>query len=160
MRCRCRLLSRTVVVALLTTLVLGGCGVIPRDPDGTLERVQQEQLLRVGASPSPGRVTVDGDDVGGREAGIVAGFAESLGVEVEWTVDGETELVAAMERGELDVIIAGLQADSPWSGTVSVTRAYASSTDPQGETVKHVLAVPLGENAMLVRLERYLDEEG
>ena len=68
-----------------------------------------------------------------------------------------TALVGAMERGELDVLVGGLHADSPWSDTVAVTRAYAESTEA-GETVKHVLAVPIGENAMLVRLERYLDE--
>lgn len=162
-------LSRTFAcgLLLLVTLVLGGCGTIPRDPDGTLERVRAEQVLRVGASESADRVEINSDapsntdsdegQVSGSEADLVTGFAEEIGAQVEWTVGGETELVAAMERGELDVLIGGLLSDSPWADTVAVTRPYAESTDPAGATVKHVLAVPLGENAMLVALERYLD---
>lgn len=143
----------------LVILALTGCGSIPRDPDGTLERVQTERVLRVGASPSPDRVDLASPGaVSGLEPDLVTGFAESLGAEIEWTVAGETELVAAMERGELDLIIGGLESDSPWADKASITRAYASSTDATGETVEHVMAVPLGENALLVRLERHLDE--
>lgn len=143
-----RLLVRALV-GLLVVIALAGCGVIPRDPEGTLERVQSEGVLRAGASPS---------EVTEQEMELVTRFAEELGVEVEWTEDGETALVAAMERAELDVIVGGMESDSPWSDKVSVTRAYASSVDPEGATVKHVMAVPAGENAMLVRLERFLDE--
>jgi len=141
----------------LVILGLTACASIPRDPDGTLQRVEEQGILRVGASPSGELVAYEGEEVTGREAELVAGFARSLGAEVEWTLDGETALVSAMERGELDVIIGGLHADSPWSDAVSITRAYAES-DEAGETVRHALAVPLGENALLVRLEAYLDE--
>ncbi|NLJ53693.1 MAG: transporter substrate-binding domain-containing protein [Intrasporangiaceae bacterium] len=148
----------------LVILALGGCGTIPRDPDGTLERVRSEQSLRVGASDGADRLEVHvagdgGAEVSGTEADLVSGFAEELGAQIEWTVGGETELVHAMERGELDVIIGGLHSDSPWADAVSLTRPYAESTDPEGSTVQHVLAVPLGENGFLVTLERYLDRE-
>lgn len=146
------------LVGLLLAAGLAGCGAIPRDPDGTLERVRTEQVLRVGASASPERVVIEGDEVGGTEAVLVTGFARALDADIDWTLSGETELIAAMERGELDLIIGGLHADSPWADKVSLTRPYASSRDPEGETVTHVMAVPLGENALLVRLERYLDE--
>jgi ABC-type amino acid transport substrate-binding protein len=141
----------------LVVLALSACASIPRDPDGTLDRVREQGVLRVGASPSGELVAYAGDDVIGREVELVEGFAAELGARVDWTLAGETALVAMMERGELDVIIGGLHTDSPWADTVSITRAYAESTEA-GETVKHALAVPLGENAMLVRLERYLDE--
>lgn len=149
-------LSRAYAVGFIV-VALSGCSSIPRDPDGTLEHVVESGELRVGASPSGERVDLVGDDPSGTEIDLVEGFAQELGVEVVWTVSGETELVGAMERGDLDVLVGGLQADSPWSDKVAVTRAYAESTEA-GETVKHVLAVPIGENAMLVRLERYLDE--
>ena len=149
-------LSRAYAVGLVI-VALSACTSIPRDPDGTLERVIERGELRVGASPSGDLVVLSGADPSGREVDLVEGFAEELGVDVVWTVSGETELVGAMERGELDVLVGGLHADSPWSDKVAITRAYAESTEA-GETVKHVLAVPIGENAMLVRLERYLDE--
>lgn len=145
-----------LMVALL--LSLAGCSTMPRDPGGTLERVRETSVLRVGASPSGDLVRPDGDAVGGSEARLVTGYATSLGARVRWRVGGEEELVAAMERGEIDVIVGGLSAASPWVDTVSLTRPYAVSTD-HGRQVEHVMAVPMGENALLVSLERYLDEE-
>jgi polar amino acid transport system substrate-binding protein len=143
-------LTRAFILAVVITglSVLAACGSLPRDPDGTLERVQREGVLRVGASPS---------EVTDREVELVEGFAQSLGVRVRWTRDGETALVGEMERGRLDILVGGLHADSPWSDKVGITRAYAESLEA-GTTVEHVMAVPLGENAMLVRLERYLDK--
>jgi membrane-bound lytic murein transglycosylase MltF len=152
---RSRLTSAFVCLAISVS----ACSSVPRDPDATLDRVQRDGVIRVGASPSDGWVRYEGDRAAGREAELVEGFASDLGVRVEWTLAGETALVGAMERGELDVIIGGLHADSPWSDTVAITRPYAESTEA-GETVEHVLAVPLGENALLVRLESYLDGSG
>ena len=148
---------RRLVVCVLVAAGLAACGTIPRDPDATLEQVRTEGLLRVGASPAEGSVTLENERPVGPEADLVLAFADELGVEVSWTLGGETELVAAMERGELDLLIGGLLSDSPWADKVSLTRPYRESTELD-ETVKHVLAVPLGENAMLVRLERFLDE--
>lgn len=145
------------MVCLLLTAGLAACGTIPRDPDGTLEQVRTEQLLRVGASPAEGSVAFEDASPTGPEADLAEDFAAALGVEVSWTLGGEGELVAAMERGELDLLIGGLRADSPWADKISLTRPYRESTELD-ETIKHVLAVPLGENAMLVRLERFLDE--
>lgn len=148
-------LAHLLVVAMLA--VTCGCSGLPRDPDGTLERVQETAVLRVGASPSEGLVEVDGDAVTGTEADIVTAYARSLGAEVRWRVGGEEELVTAMEAGEVDVLIGGLSDTSPWADKVSLTQPYAESAD-HGERVKHVMAVPLGENAMLVSLEHYLNQ--
>jgi hypothetical protein len=71
-------------------------------------------------------------------------------------VGGEEELVAAMERGDLDVLAGGLTAKSPWSDKVALTRPHTTS-EFDGGTVEHVLAVPLGENALLFALESWLD---
>ncbi|MDO5502653.1 MAG: ABC transporter substrate-binding protein [Actinomycetia bacterium] len=131
-----------VIAAALT-----GCGEIPRDPSATLEQIIERGDLRAGSSPS---------SVTPAETDLVEGFADSLDVDVVWTEGGESELVAAMERGELDVLIGGLRADSPWTERISLTRAYGSEV-VHGEPVERVLAVPRGENALLVTLERYLD---
>lgn len=139
-----------VVLAVLLT----GCASLPRDPGGTLERIRSTGILRVGASPSEGFVTVEGGTVTGPEADLATAFADSLGAAVEWHPGGEAELVAAMEDGRLDLIVAGLTDETPWADKVSLTRPWATS---EGRRTKHVLAVPLGENATLVALETYLD---
>ncbi len=149
---------RALLPVLLCCVPLGAC-TIPTDPDGTLDRVRESRVLRVGASPSGDLVVVEGDDVTGQEADLATGFAESLGAEVEWHPGGEEELVGALERGEVDLLIGGLTAKSPWASKAGLTRAYAESTE-HGEKVEHVLATPLGENALLSRLEEYLDGAG
>lgn len=151
-------MSRAAVLVFAVILaMLGACGSIPRDPQGTIDRVRETGVLRVGASPSQNRVEVDGDRVSGTEADLVMGFAQSLGAQVRWQIGGEEELVEAMEEGELDVLAGGLTAKSPWADKVGLTRPYEQNTE-RGKKVEHVLAVPLGENAMLVALERYLDD--
>lgn len=148
-----------VLLALLLFTLASACSSLPRDPGGTLDRVTGSHVLRAGASPSEDLVTIDGDKVGGTETQLVEEFADQLGATVEWTPGGEEELVTAMERGELDVIVGGLTDASPWVDRVSLTRPYLESED-HGQKVKHVMAAPLGENAMLVRLERFLDGVG
>ena len=141
---------------VLIVVLLAGCSAIPADPDGTLERVRSGGVLRVGASPSEGLVEVEGENVTGPEADLVVSFAEAQGARVEWHPGGEEELVTAMEEGELDLIIGGLSDKSPWADKVALTRAYATR-QVRGEEGKQVMAVPLGENALLAALEAHLD---
>ena len=60
--------------------------------------------------------------------------------------------------GRLDLVVAGLHADSVWSDTAGLTRAYARTTAPDGAEVRHVLATPAGENALMGSLERWFDD--
>src|SRR5918998_423022 len=85
-----------------------------------------------------------------RSAALLERFAERLGARVRWTSDGEEHLVERLEAGELDVVAGGLTKTSPWNKHAALTRPY------DGE---HVMATRLGENAWLVRLERFLLEE-
>jgi hypothetical protein len=126
------------VAALLCTLLLAGC-TYPVDPGGTLERVEGG-VLRAGVSPSPRSAA---------EMRLVERFAGTLGARVRWARDGEEHLVKRLEAGELDVVVGGLTKSSPWSTHAALTRPY------DGE---HVMAAPLGENAWLVKLERFLLE--
>ncbi len=142
-------LTRTFTAAIAVgAVLLAGCTTIPRDPDGTLDRVRATGVLRAGASPGGDLVEVDGDAVSGAEVDLVEGFAASVPARVEWRAGGEEELVAALERGELDIIAGGLTDQSPWADRVALTRPYAAG---------HVLAVPMGENATLFALESWLD---
>lgn len=151
-------MRRRLTWAFVALVLLTGCGSIPRDPDGTLERVQSTGVLRAAASPSEGRVAVDGTKVTGPEPDLVQGFARSLGARVEWHLMGEESAVEAMERGEIDLLVGGMTDKTPYAAKVGMTRPYAESVE-DGEKVAHVMAVPMGENAMLSELERYLDEE-
>ncbi|MCT1459926.1 hypothetical protein M3G03_10320 [Aestuariimicrobium sp. p3-SID1156] len=167
-----RVLTTTFTLArrpLLTALLVGGLTACeyPRDPDGTLERVLTDKKLRVGVSPSEPWVEVGKVDhpvgrasehqIGGVEPRLVSGFAKHLGVEPVWEVDGEAGLVEKIELGMLDLAIGGFTADSQWTSKMGVTRAYTKARDGHGKKKGHVIGAPLGENAFISELERYLD---
>lgn len=141
-------------------LVLSGCGLtIPTDPDGTLERVRDSGVLRVGASPRPDWVDLDGGLPGGREPRLVAAFADDLGAEVQWTIAGEEQLVTLFEEGKLDLAVGGFTDGNAWVDKVGLTRPYIE-VEVAGSTEAHVMMVPLGENALQSELERWLDDNG
>ena len=146
---------RRLVLLVAAALLLAGCSLLPEefpaDPDGTLDRVRTDGVLRVGASPRPGWVDVGEGGPTGREPRLVEAFAESLGAEVEWTVTGEEDLVRLLEEGELDLAVGGFTDANAWVDKVGLTRPYTGT---------HVVMVPMGENAWMSRLERWLDENG
>jgi polar amino acid transport system substrate-binding protein len=209
-------------VALLA-VVAAGCG-IPRDPEGTLERARGG-TLRAGITASEPWTTLGGGRPGGVEVALVERFARELGARVEWVDGSEADLIGALEMRELDLVVGGLTADTPWQSKAAITRSYATTrvvvavpasqpppadiagmrvaveagtdaaailedktdavpvrvpdvTRVRGSAVaidewlladlglrdtgvhlskvKHVMATPMGENAFLVRLERFL----
>jgi len=144
-------------VACLAALSLAACGLqIPSDPDGTLDRVSGGEL-RVGAVEEPGLVETDGPSPDGPLPELVRGFADTLDARVTWRVGSEETLVAALEQGELDLVIGGFTDQTPWIEQAGLTRGYRDIEHAEGRNL--VLLVPMGENAFLSALERYLDEE-
>lgn len=147
--------ARLLLVLTLTS-VLTGCG-IPVDPDGTLERIDADGMLRAGASPSGELVRVSGDGVAGPLVDLVEGFARTRGAEVIWAVESEEALVDDLESGVLDLAVGGMTDQTPWGDRVSVTRGFTGIPGAEGAPV--VVLLPLGENATQSALEAYLDEE-
>jgi polar amino acid transport system substrate-binding protein len=145
------------MLAALIVTMLTGCGIaIPTDPDGTLDRVT-DGTLRVGVSQSdPWTVTEGTGSPEGTEVDLVEGFAAHLGADIEWTEGGESDLVQELEAGHLDLVIGGFTDATPWESKAAVTQPYAESTSPDGGTARRVMLAPLGENAFLVDLERFL----
>jgi membrane-bound lytic murein transglycosylase MltF len=111
------------VVCGLSMLLLAGCGAtIPTDPDGTLDRASGG-TLRVGATENGSWVDVrEGEDPVGTEPELVRSFASALGAEVEWSTGSEEALVGDLEEGDLDLVIGGLTAETPWSEKAGTTR--------------------------------------
>lgn len=155
--------TRTAAIAVLLVVALAATacgGPFPRDTDGSLDRITGG-TIRVGVSENPPWTEVSDDGgVTGREVDLVTDFAQAHNAEPEWTPGAESELIMAMKRGDLDVVIGGLTSDSPWEKEVALTRPYADEVTPDGDTEKMVMATPLGENALLVALETHLAQTG
>jgi ABC-type amino acid transport substrate-binding protein len=150
---------RRIWALAASVLLLTGCTVsIPSDPNGTLDQVSGG-TLNVGVAPNGDFTIVTRGDVSGSEAVLVEAFAETIDADIEWTVGSEEALVRALEREDLDLVIAGLTDATPWQARAGVTRPYDEFTDEEGTTHKLVMLVPMGENAFLTELETFLTHE-
>jgi hypothetical protein len=90
---------------------------------------------------------------------LVRTLAHELGAGVVWIRGTESDLLRALHRRELDLVVGGLTADSPWKAKVALTRPYYTDSAARPTPLKRVLAAPAGENAWLVRVERLLREQ-
>lgn len=138
------------------TLLIGGCGAYPKDAAGSFEQAEGGTLV-VGVSPHEPWTSVAPatGDVSGSEVELVRGFADEIGADVDWRVGAESELAEWLDGGDIDVVIGGFQANSPWTEEIAFTRPY-EEVEADGVTRKMVMGVRRGENRMLVELERYL----
>ncbi len=122
-----------VIVSLAIVCVLSvACG-LPRDPEGTLERVMGGKM-RVGVSERDPWVVLGGSRPAGVEVEIVESLARRLDADVEWVQGSIEELASAAHVGELDLIIAGLTSQTTISSQVALTHPYL--------TTQLVIAVP------------------
>jgi hypothetical protein len=133
-----------VLPVLLTAacLCLGSCD-LPRDPEQTLSKVASG-MLRVG--------TTGGDSPTQLERKLVEQLASELDSTVLY-VPGEThELVDALSRGELQLVVS-LPASTPFEKHVGFSRTYRDPARPRAE---RVFAIRAGENAWLLAVNRQL----
>ncbi|MDB4879480.1 MAG: ABC-type transporter, periplasmic subunit family 3 [Gemmatimonadetes bacterium] len=136
-----------VLVALLAACDL------PRDPAETLLRIQG-RTMRVGIAVNPPWTTDSAGAHGGVEPALVRELAHELKATVEWTSGGEGVLLPRLHTRDLDLVIGGLDAATPWAGKVGITRPYHTVREPERREL--VWAVAPGENAWQMRVERFL----
>jgi polar amino acid transport system substrate-binding protein len=127
---------RAVVAAGLVLCLAAAACDYPRDPEGTLDRVEGG-TMRVGVAHNPPWVDLSGPRPEGVEVELIERFAEQLEAEIEWFEGTESDLVEAMRGFQLDVLIAGLTRASLFRKHVALTRPYLD-TEIQ-------FAVPPGE---------------
>ncbi len=146
MRASGRFLILLLTAAFLTALT--ACDDYPKDPGGTLERVRGG-IVRAGHVENPPWAMREDGHMRGSEVELVERFAASLDATVEWSDLSGHQALRALKEQNLDIVVGGFVQSDPWSAEVGFTRPYIPGT-------KHVMAVPNGENAWLVALERFL----
>lgn len=118
----------TARVATCALLLCAACGNYPRDPEGTLERVRGG-ALRVGVAEASPWTSLAGGTPAGVEPALVQELARELGARVEWVPGSETLLLEALERGELDLVVGGLDSRTPWKRKrIAITDPYYTDT--------------------------------
>lgn len=136
------------LVLSLSFIILFSCNPsdFPRDPEKTLEDVKGN-ILKVGFSKNPPYIP-------GLQTELVEKFADSLDAKVEWIEEPEQKIFEDLEADKIHMVIGGFSKESPWKDRVALTRPYLTKDGSE-----LVFAVMNGENAFLVRLERFLEKE-
>jgi polar amino acid transport system substrate-binding protein len=146
-----------LALLLVAAMLPAGCQY-PRDPDGTLNRVEGG-VMRVGVTEADPWVLMGEDEpTGGAEVELARRFARELGARIEWVHGSEEELVDAAKEGQVDLIAAGLTSKSRWKKDVAFTRPYVETravvgTPPGGSYPDDFAGVP-------VAVELGTEEEG
>lgn len=112
----------TLLAMLIATST--ACSTLPRDPEKTLEHVQQRHQMRVGLIENPPWIVRTTGEPAGVEVQLVRSFAQSLGATPQWFWGAEQHHMEALEHFELDLVVGGLEAKTPWSKTIGLTRPY------------------------------------
>ena len=141
------------MLAPLAFLAASSCG-IPRDPEGTSERIASTHEIRVGVSDNPPWTSAARAVPQGMEPDLVREFAARNGARVLWTRGSETPLVQSLKRHELDIVIGGFDKKTHWSATAGVTQPFVK--DARGK--KHVFLAAPGENRFILSLDRFLTD--
>lgn len=137
-----------VRAAILISAVLAGCGGIPRDPEGTLERVRRDHLIRVGL------VTGAGQQGGDRWRDLLAGLSRATGARPAIRQDALEPLLLRLEAGDLDLVVGGRFAeDTPWKTRVALGPVLDHRPVAQGAPTEHA-AARNGENAWVILIQR------
>jgi polar amino acid transport system substrate-binding protein len=119
-------MTRCTGIFILLLLSLAACD-LPRDSEGTLDRVRGG-TMRVGVVIDTPWTKDSAGVIGGIEGTMARALAESLGSRIEWIRASEGELLTALHHRELDLVIGGLRATSPWKQQVALTRPYYADT--------------------------------
>ena len=120
------------LIPLAAALALAGCQY-PRDPDGTLDRLEGG-TLRVGFTVNEPWVQLPGDAPTGIEPRLVEDLARELDARIDWTEGSEEELVAALDEGRLDLVVGGMTDKTQWHKKAAMTRPYVTTEIAVGTT--------------------------
>ena len=122
-------------------LLLAACGPIPRDPEGTLERVRRTHVIRVGV--------VEGDRVAAWRP-LLGRVAAATGSAPRMETGALEPLLVRLEQGELDLVVGGAFAeDTPWLARVTLGPVLR-----RDRGIAHHVVARNGENAWIMLIER------
>lgn len=115
--------SRLLIPLLL---LLTGCERIPADQAGTLDRVTQERIFRVGLA--------DGRSGQATEAALLLQrVADRTGASPEIERASLERLLSQLEKGRTDLVLAEVEKKSPWAKTVTLVKPPVARTGTEAE---------------------------
>lgn len=139
--------ARLLIYTLLAAILAGASCDLPRDPEGTLERVRQTRRVRVGVvDNAPWVMRAENAEPAGVEADLVRELARELNVVPEWSWGGEGRHMEALKNFQLDLVVGGIKRDTAYRHEIALTAPYDT---------EHSFAAPPGENKWLFFLSEF-----
>lgn len=136
---------RLASIALGIVVAVTGCDDLPRDPDGTLDRVRATHEIRLG------EIAGAPEDPAAKAA--LDRLAASNGARIARTSGHGEELLEALEEGELDLVYGRFAEDSPWSTAVHFGNPPGSADPPPKSQRAARFAFRMGENGWIEAVE-------
>lgn len=127
-------------------LLLAGCSDIPRDPDGTSDRIRAEGRFRIGL--------IEGSAASAsQQRSFLARVQQRAGASAEIERGAAEPLLQKLEAGDFDLVLGAMSAKSPWEKQVHFLPALSEIVAPKS----YVRVVPMarnGENEWIALLDR------
>jgi ABC-type amino acid transport substrate-binding protein len=122
------LASLAGLAAFATLLLLTACTTTQPSPPTNPRPAAADQPLRVGINPTmPPIAFKEGGQLAGLEADLARGFAEHLGRRVEFVEMAWVDLLPALQRGRVDIVMSGMSITPERAAIVDFTPAYLNS---------------------------------
>lgn len=128
-------------------LAMSSCGAIPEDQSGTLLRVREEGVVRVGV--------ISGAEAPEKELlkALIDRSAAAAGGR-PLVLEGAAEpLLVMLEAGEVDLVVGAFDKSSPWGTRVHLLPPLATE-QRGGAKIETTAAARHGENRWIMLLER------
>jgi hypothetical protein len=133
---------------LLTPLLVVGCGSLPKDPEGTLDRVREQGSIRVGLVL--GSEALDG--VAWQR--VLTRVAAATRAKPSFRAGQLEPLLVELEAGNLDLVVGGrFAADTPWKKRVNLGVPLVKAKTA-GRSMAGRIAERNGENAWISLIDR------
>lgn len=133
------------LAGLAATFALSACADIPRDPDGTEDRIRARGVIRLGVIEG-----VDPDPAAERTVRLVA---RRTNARVERISGHGEELLEGLESDRVDLVYGSFAEDSPWAATVHLgTPPGGPDSPPKSMRVPRFAFRP-GENGWIATVE-------
>jgi polar amino acid transport system substrate-binding protein len=137
---------KILIIYFLAAVSLFSCDRYPQGPNKTLKKIRGAEIY-VGLIHNPPFVSYAEGDTSGIEVGLIKEFAAQYQSKALWITGSEAILMDKLENFELHLIIGGLKKTTPYKTRIGITRPYHRAL---------VMAIPQGENALLIELEKFL----
>jgi len=135
---------------LCAALVLASCGQVPRDTEGSLERIRQNSRFRVGLISG----SIDGERRGQL---LLDHVARTSGARPVAESGAAEPLLQKLEEGRLDLVVGSMAEKSPWRTKVHFLPPLSRNDNAKPS----IMAMARnGENAWIALLHREAERVG